>query len=602
MRRVSAPAIVDPLPYPGIAHILEERARTQPDLVLYTILAPGRERDVTAREFRAEVVALARGMAAQGIRPGDRVGLLSRTRYEWTLVDFALWWLGAVPVPVYDTSSPDQIAWILSDSHATAVFVETDELAGRVREAHGITPFPAEQRIRVFDTDDAQISLDAVVRAGAGREDLQTPYDGVSLDDAATLIYTSGTTGPPKGCELTHRNFVACSQNTIPVAGELMHEGARTLLFLPLAHVFARFVEVTSLDAGIALAHTPDVSQLMDDLARFKPTFILAVPRVFEKILVGARFKAQAGSPVKKLIFERAVATAAAWSKASQQGRVSPWLAARHRLYDKLVYSTLREAMGGEVRYAVSGGAALGEHLAHFFNGIGVYVVEGYGLTETTAPISANVPSINRLGTVGHPMPGNEVAIAEDGEILVRGVNVFERYNGLPEKTAEAFRDGWFATGDLGHLDDEGLLTVTGRKKEIIVTASGKNVIPTMLEDPIRATATVGQIMVVGENRPFVAALITLDPETLANVLPTLGLDPGLSIAEASREKAVIEHVQRIVDHANTKVSRAEGIKAFRILDRDLTVEDGYLTPSLKLKRAVVAEDFADVIDGIYAR
>ncbi|RLY91179.1 long-chain fatty acid--CoA ligase [Kocuria tytonicola] len=602
MRRVSAPALVNPLPYPGIAHILAERAREQPDLVLYTVLTAGRERDVTARQFRDEVVGLARGMAEQGVRPGDRVGILSRTRYEWSLVDFALWWLGAVPVPVYDTSSPDQIAWILSDSEATGIFVESEELAQRVREAARITPFPAEQRIRVFDTDTPDVSLESVVAAGAHREDLADPFDGVSLEDTATLIYTSGTTGPPKGCELTHRNFVACSQNTIQVAGELMHEGARTLLFLPLAHVFARFVEVTSLDAGIALAHTPDVSQLMDDLARFKPSFILAVPRVFEKILVGARFKAQAASPVKKLIFERAVATAAAWSKASQNGRVSPWLEARHRLYDRLVYSTLREAMGGEVRYAVSGGAALGEHMAHFFNGIGVYVVEGYGLTETTAPISANVPSINRLGTVGHPMPGNEVAIAEDGEILVRGVNVFERYNGLPEKTAEAFRDGWFATGDLGHLDDEGLLTVTGRKKEIIVTAGGKNVIPNQLEDPIRTSATVGQVMAVGDNRPFVAALVTLDPETLPKILPTLGLDPGLTLAEASREEAVVEHVQRIVDHANAKVSRAESIRAFRILDRDLTVADGYLTPSLKLKRAKVAEDFADVIEDMYTK
>ncbi|WNB89933.1 long-chain fatty acid--CoA ligase [Glutamicibacter protophormiae] len=602
MRRVSAPAIVDPLPYPGTAHILAARAEKSPDAVLYTVLAPERERDVTARQFRDEVAALARGMAARGIGAGDRVGLLSRTRYEWSLADFALWWLGAVPVPVYDTSSPDQIAWILSDSEAVAVFVETDELAERVRAAAEITPFPAVQRICVFDTTADELSLDALVAAGSHRTDLSEPYDGVSLEDTATLIYTSGTTGPPKGCELTHRNFVACSQNTIPVAGPIMAKGARTLLFLPLAHVFARFVEVTSLDAGITLAHTPDVSQLMDDLARFKPTFILAVPRVFEKILVGARFKAQAGSPVKKLIFERAVTTAAAWSKASQNGHVPPWLEFRHRLYDKLVYSTLREAMGGEVRYAVSGGASLGEHLAHFFNGIGVYVVEGYGLTETTAPIAGNFPAINRIGTVGHPIPGNEIAVAEDGEILVRGSNVFARYNGLPEKTAEVFHDGWFATGDLGHLDEEGLLTVTGRKKEIIVTAGGKNVIPTQLEDPIRASATVGQIMVVGDNRPFVAALITLDPDTLPTILRGLGLDPAMNPARAGHEDAVIAHVQKIVDHANARVSRAESIRAFRILEEDLTVEDGYLTPSLKLKRAKVAEDFVDVIEGIYAK
>ena len=602
MRRVSAPAIVDPLPYPGIAHILAERAEQKPDTVLYTVLAEGRERDVTARQFRDEVVALARGIAAKGIRPGERVGLLSRTRYEWTLVDFALWWVGAVPVPVYDTSSPDQIAHIMSDSQAVALFVETDELAERVQRATGITEFAAARRICVFDTASGENSLEAMIAGGADRTDLQTPYDGVTLDDVATLIYTSGTTGAPKGCELTHRNFVSCSQNTIPVAGAVMAGGSRTLMFLPLAHVFARFVEVTSLDAGITLAHTPDVSHLMEDLARFKPTFILAVPRVFEKILVGARFKAQAGSPVKKLIFERAVATAVAWSRATVKGPVPPLLEARHRLYDKLVYATLRQAMGGDVRYAVSGGASLGDYLAHFFNGIGVYVVEGYGLTETTAPIAANFPSLNRLGTVGHPIPGNEVAIAADGEILVRGANVFEGYHGLPDKTAEAFFDGWFATGDLGHLDDEGLLTVTGRKKEIIVTAGGKNVIPNQLEDPIRASATVGQIMVVGDDRPFVAALITLDPETLPKVLPGLGLDPHMSVDRAAREEAVIDHVQKIVDHANAKVSRAEGIKAFRILDRDLTIEDGHLTPSMKLKRAKVAQDFAREIEDIYAR
>lgn len=602
MRRVSVPPIVDPLPHRNVAEILERQADENPSVVLYSVLAPEQEREVTAAEFRDEVVAVARGLAAEGIAAGDRVGILSRTRYEWSLVDFALWWLGAVSVPVYDTSSPEQIAWVLSDSGARAVFAETDELAARVRQAAGTTPFEAAGKIWVFDTASPEASLDSLIRSGQGREDLTVPDASRDLEDTATIIYTSGTTGPPKGCELTHRNFVGCSANTIPVALDVIHPGARTLLFLPLAHVFARFVEVIAVDAGVTLAHTPDVSDLMADLDRFKPTFILAVPRVFEKIYVGARLKASAGSPVKQLIFRRAVATAVAWSRASQAGRVGKWLELRHGLYDKLVYSTLRTAMGGEVRYAVSGGAALGSRLAHFFNGIGVYVVEGYGLTETTAPVAANFPSLNRLGTVGHPIPGHEIAIAHDGEILVRGNNVFARYRGMPEQTENAFVDGWFATGDLGTLDDEGLLTVTGRKKEIIVTASGKNVVPNILEDPIRASATVGQVMVVGENRPFVAALMTLDPDTLPRILPGLGLDPSLSLAQASREPAVIEQVQKIVDRANAKVSRAESIRKFHILDRDLTVEDGYLTPSMKLKRAVVTEDFAREIEELYRK
>lgn len=602
MRRVSVPPAVDPLPHNSVAEILARQASENPDLVLYTILAEGKERDVTARQFREEVIAVGRGLAARGIQPGDRVGILSRTRYEWSLVDFALWWVGAVPVPVYDTSSPDQIAWILSDSQAKAIFVETDELAERVESAAAITPFAASSRICVFDTADQKSSLETFIAEGADRTDFENPHDGISLDDTATLIYTSGTTGPPKGCELTHRNFVGCSANTIPVASEVIYPGARTLLFLPLAHVFARFVEVIAMDAGVTLAHTSDVSGLMEDLGRFHPTFILAVPRVFEKIFVGARLKASAASPVKKLIFARAVSVAVEWSKASQAGKVSPLLEAQHRLYDKLVYSTLRNAMGGAVRYAVSGGAALGSRLGHFFNGIGVYVVEGYGLTETTAPISANFPSINRLGTVGHPIPGHEIAIAHDGEILVRGNNVFRAYHGMPDKTEESFHDGWFATGDLGVLDDEGLLTVTGRKKEIIVTAAGKNVVPNILEDPIRASATVGQIIVLGDNRSFISALITLDPDTLPKVLPTLGLDSSLTPAQAAKEPAVIDHVQKIVDHANAKVSRAESIRKFEILDHDFTIEDGYLTPSMKLKRAKVIEDYSAEIDALYAK
>jgi len=603
MHHVATDAFVDPPAHTRITDFLLTQAGRPENPHLYTVLAAdGSAREVRAAEFLAAVRGVAKGLVAAGVEPGDRVGILSRTRYEWSLADFAIWYAGAVPVPVYDSSSVQQIAWIMGDSDAKAVFVETEALERSVLAAARENPFPAAERIWRLDGTGAD--LDELARAGAGvaDEDLEARRTSRGLEDVATIIYTSGTTGPPKGCELTHGNFVRLCENTALVVADIIHPGARTLLFLPLAHVFARFVEVIALYTGTVLAHTPDVKNLMADLESFRPTFILAVPRVFEKIYQSARLKAEKGGRLKSLIFTRAVTTAVAFSKAEQAGRVLPLLRARHALYDRLVYSKLRAAMGGEVTHAVSGGAALGGRLGHFFNGIGVYVVEGYGLTETTAPVAVNTPEVGKIGTVGLPLPGNEIRIAEDGEVLVRGAHVMRGYHGREDLTAAAFEDGWFRTGDLGSLDEDGALSITGRKKEIIVTAGGKNVVPNVLEDPIRASALVSQVMVVGDDRPFVAALITLDHDVLPARLELMGLDPAMPVAEAARHPKVIEHVQEIVDQANRAVSRAEGIRAFEILDVDWTEASGHLTPSMKIKRAKIAQDFADRIEEIYSR
>lgn len=618
MRATSVPPIHEHLTQQRITDLLQRQATSASDPVLYERLPKtGPGVPVRASEFRRQVMAVAKGLVAAGLEPGQRVGILGRTRYEWTLVDFAIWWAGCVSVPVYDSSSPAQIAWNLLDSQAQAVFVEDWTLeeavgstASQVADGslegldEGSQATHLEAADRMWRMDGTGNSLAQLVEAGRDVSDAQLEQRRltVSLDDTATIIYTSGTTGPPKGCELTHRNFVFLCENVQPYRPEVIHTGAKTVLFLPLAHVFARMVEVIALHAGVTVAHTPDVKNLTADLQRVQPSFILAVPRVFEKIMIGARMRAQEGGTLRSWLFHRAVATGQSWSRAHARGRVSPLLAARHKLYDRLVYAKLRAAMGGNVQWAISGGAALSEPLAHFFHGIGLYAVEGYGLTETTAPIAANTPTINALGTVGRPLPGHEIRLADDDEIQVRGPHVMARYHGRPDLTQEALQDGWFATGDLGAMDDRGLLRITGRKKEMIVTAGGKNVIPEVLEGPIRATAVVSQCMVIGEGRKFVAALITLDPETLPKQLEFMGLDPTMSSQQAAGHPQVISHVQAIVDRANRKVSVAESIRAFQILPSDLTVDSGHLTPSMKLRRPEILRDFSAVVEDLYSR
>lgn len=553
--------------------------------------------DVRATEFLADVSRLAKGLMASGVGAGDRVGIMARTRYEWSLVDFAIWFAGGISVPIYETSSPSQVAWNLGDSGAVAVFVESTKHENAVREAAELENLTAVENVWQLDGN----GLEAVRSAGAGvsDEDLEERRAAASLADVATIIYTSGTTGRPKGCELTHGNFVELSDNAAAAIPEVAYEGAQTIMFLPLAHVFARFISVMCVAAGTTVAHTPDIKHLLPDLQSYQPTFILAVPRVFEKVYNSARLKAEDGGKGK--IFAKAAETAISYSKAEQDGSLGLGLKVRHAVFDKLVYGKLRDAMGGRVKHAVSGGAPLGERLGHFFHGIGLTVLEGYGLTETTAPISVSTPALIKIGTVGVPLPGNAVKIADDGEILTQGVCVMRGYYKRDDLTAEAFVDGWFATGDLGELDEHGFLKITGRKKEIIVTASGKNVIPALLEDGIRSDPLVSQCVVVGDQRAFISALITLDEEALPGWLERHSLPSSITLAQAAGHEQVMAEVQSLVDYANTAVSQAEQIKSFRIVPADFTEESGHLTPSLKIKRAQVLKDYDSLVDDIYS-
>jgi long-chain acyl-CoA synthetase len=572
--------------------------------------------DVTARDFAAEVMALAKGLIAAGIGAGDRVALMSRTRYEWTVLDYAILAAGAVTVPVYETSSAEQVEWILTDSGARALIVETP---GHLRvTAEVLGRLPGLSRVWLIEgagADDPRTAagtppaepLSALATAGAdvAGSELSQRHRARGADDLATIVYTSGTTGRPKGCELTHRNLLADVRNAVhgPLSGVFKVPGASTLLFLPLAHSFARIIQIGCLEAGVVLGHIPSVSGLLGDLAEFRPTFLLAVPRVFEKVYSGAEQRA-AGSAVRGRIFQAAARTAIAWSEAlGPQGGAgpSPLLRAQHRVFDRLVYGKLRAAVGGRVSYAVSGGAPLGERLGHFFRGAGITVLEGWGLTESSAAATVNTPERIKIGTVGQPLPGVSIKIADDGEIWLSGPTVFAGYWHNKEATSETMAGGWLRTGDMGELDGDGYLRVTGRKKELIVTAGGKNVAPAVLEDRIRAHPLVSQAMVVGDGRPYVACLITLDDEALAAWKSRHGHPAGASVADLAGDPGLLTEIQAAVDDANKAVSRAEGIRRFRVLAGDFTERDGYLTPSLKIRRNVVAKDFAHEIDGLYS-
>lgn len=594
------PAVIPADPQSNIADLLVERVKATPSLPLFAVpdTAAGGTgwRDITAAEFQREVIALAKGFAAAGIAPGDKVAFIARTTYEWTLVDFALFFAGAVMVPVYETSSASQISWILSDSGAIAVIAESAEHAARIAEIRSEVPLIRE--VWTMASGD----LDTLRAAGAeiGDDEIERRRSLAVAADIATLIYTSGSTGRPKGCVLTHRNFVELSRNSAKALEEVVQTpGASTLLFITTAHVFARFISILNVHAGVKTGHQPDTKQLLPALGSFKPTFLLAVPRVFEKVYNSAEQKAEAGGKGK--IFRAAAHTAIEHSRLLQEGKKVP-LGSRIKfaLFDKLVYGKLREAMGGRVTYAVSGSAPLGPRLGHFFHSLGVTILEGYGLTETTAPATVNLAKKSKIGTVGPVLPGVGVRLAEDGEIEVRGINVFKEYWRNPEATAAAFNGDWFRTGDIGSFDDEGFLTITGRKKEIIVTAGGKNVAPAVLEDPIRANPIVGQVVVVGDQKPFIAALITLDPEMLPTWLANNGLPGDMSLKDAAANPKVREEVQRAIDIANKSVSRAESIRKFTILDTEWTEASGHLTPKLSIKRNVIMQDFADAVDELY--
>ena len=559
--------------------------------------------DVTATDFAKQVTSVAKGLIASGIEHGDRVALLSKTRYEWTLLDYAIWAAGGSTVPIYETSSSDQVEWILSDSDAKAVIVETpahrkmvQELVDRLDE-----PCLVWQIEPAMSSEGPAAAVDELTEVGAGISDnaVRERATAVSADDQATLIYTSGTMGRPKGCDITHRNLLAVTRSALAEFPGLMQPSNSMLLFIPLAHVLARIVQCCCVYGRITLGHTPDVKNLVVALDEFRPTFVLAVPRVFEKVYNTAKRKAHTDG--KGRIFDIADATATEWSRAQDSGGAGLALRAKHALFDHLVYSKLRAVLGGRCVGAISGGAPLGERLGHFFRGIGVPVLEGYGLTETSAPATVNTEKHFKIGTVGRPLPGVTIRINDDDEVLIKGPGVLRRYWHNEQATEEAIVDGWFHTGDLGELDDGGFLRITGRKKEIIVTAAGKNVSPAALEDRIRAHRLISQCMVVGDKQPFIAALITLDAEALPAWCTDHGKPAGTSAADLAEDESLRAEVQDAVDDANTTVSRAETIRKFHILPVDFTEAGGQLTPSLKLKRAVVAKEFAAEIDSLYS-
>lgn len=590
-------SVVPEDPTANVSDLLADRVASTPERALFAVPDADGWRDVTAAEFERQVIALAKGFVAAGIQPGEKVAFIARTTYDWTLVDFALFYAGAVMVPVYETSSPAQISWILSDSGAIAAIVESAEHGDRLDEVRSDLPLVRE----VWAMHAG--GLDALVAQGAdvADDEIQRRRSLANASDVATLIYTSGSTGRPKGCVLTHRNFVELARNSAKALHEVVETpGSSTLLFITTAHVFARFISLLNVHAGVKTGHQPDTKQLLPALGTFRPTFLLAVPRVFEKVYNSAEQKAEAGGKGK--IFRAAAAVAIEHSQREQEGRSIPLgLKLKFALFNKLVYSKLRDAMGGRVVYAVSGSAPLGPRLGHFFRSLGVVILEGYGLTETTAPATVNLATKSKIGTVGPVLPGVGIRLADDGEIQVRGINVFSEYWRNPEATAEAFDGEWFKTGDVGSFDSDGFLTITGRKKEIIVTAGGKNVAPAALEDPIRANPIVGQVVVVGDQKPFISALITLDPEMLPTWLSNNGLPADMTLADAATNEKVRSEVQGAVDRANQLVSRAESIRKFTILPVEWTEASGHLTPKMSIKRNVIVRDHADAIEDIYA-
>ena len=595
MREVSVPALYECPDQINAADVVFDLAASYPDEAAFAYLdEKGTWRDITHAQFADDVAALARGLIAAGVQPGERVGLMSRTHYEWGVIDYAVQAIRGVLVPVYETSSAAQVEWILSDSGATKLFVEDAEMAARVDDVR-----PALTSL----TDVWVIDDGALATVGALGEDVDPSRidelrAATLADDDATIVYTSGSTGRPKGCRLSHRNLVSNARNAIEYIGDFLRPGASTLLFLPLAHVFARIIQSAAFTARVRVGHQADISALLPSLAQFQPDFLLAVPRVFEKVYNSAEQKAHLDGKGK--IFALAARTAISWSRADAAGKVSPALRIQHAVFDKLVGTKLRAALGGKCTVCISGGAPLGERLGHFFRGVGVEVLEGYGMTETSPVSAVNAESGSKIGTVGRPLPGVTIRVADDGELLIKGPNVFKGYWNMPQETAETIQDGWLYSGDLGAIDDEGFVSITGRKKEIIVTAGGKNVAPAVLEDRLRAHPLVSQCLVVGDQRPFIGALVTLDREMLPGWLQEHGQDPEMAFEDVLTSEIVRDGVQRAVDGANRAVSKAESIRKFTILPTDFTEEGGHLTPSMKLKRRVVFDEFTDQIDELY--
>jgi long-chain acyl-CoA synthetase len=550
---------------------------------------------VTAHELDQEVRATAKGLIASGIKQGDRVAIMARTRYEWTILDFAIWYAGGVVVPIYETSSAEQVEWILSDSGAVAIIVETPT------HKETVTPILPTAVKNLWLMTENVLAILANAGASISDDEVDQRRNSLAPSDLATLIYTSGTTGKPKGVQLTHENFIAECGNVVAGASDLfLKPGGSTLLFLPVAHVFGRMVQIGAIRAGLHMAHCSDpVGRLMPDLASFKPTFVLAVPRIFEKVYNGAEAKADAGG--KGEIFRKAAAVAIAYSQALDTGKISIALRAKHALFDKLVFSKIRHLLGGRVEAAISGGAPLGERLGHFYRGAGVRVLEGYGLTETTAGATLNLTTSHKVGSVGRPIPSTTIKIDDDGEVLIKGPIVMRGYWQNDSANKEVFTDdGFFRSGDLGRIDSEGFLYIVGRKKELIVTSGGKNVAPAVLEDRLRAHPLISQCMVVGDNKPFIAALVTLDQDALKSWIAANKKD-GASVADLVNDPTLNAVIQTAVDEANKAVSRAESIRKFTILPTDFSIAGGQLTAKLSVKRHVVAQQFAKEIEALFA-
>jgi long-chain acyl-CoA synthetase len=594
MNEITIPSIIPPASAGNLTNLIAERAWFEPERVVVSRPLGDGWQAVTAKEYEAEIRSVAKGLIASGISFGDRVAIMAKTRYEWTVLDFAIWFAGAVPVPIYETSSAEQVDWILTDSAAVAIIVETPALVELVKP---IMPATCKNIWNITDN-----ALATLISAGKSISDdeISKRREALKPETLATLIYTSGTTGKPKGVHLTHGNFLSECGNVVNGASDLfLKPGGSTLLFLPVAHVFGRMVQIGAITAGLHLAHCSDITKLPADLGTFKPTFVLAVPRIFEKIFNGAEAKAEAAGKGK--IFHKAVEIAVAYSVAMDGKRVSPLLKLKHGLFDKLVYSKIRAGLGGRVEAAISGGAPLGERLGHFYRGAGIRVLEGYGLTETTAGATLNLTAAHKVGSVGKPIPGTTIKIAEDGEVLIKGPIVMKGYWQNDAANAEVFtNDNYFRSGDLGKLDDEGYLYITGRKKELIVTAGGKNVAPAVLEDRLRANPLISQCMVVGDNKPFIAALVTLDPDSI-KPWAVANKKEGASIADLTKDPTLLAVIQTAVDEANKAVSRAESIRKFTVLPVDFTIPGGQLTAKLSVKRHVVAQQFAREIDELFA-
>ncbi|WP_375488089.1 AMP-dependent synthetase/ligase [uncultured Mycobacterium sp.] len=598
MREFSVPAPFTVGEHDSIVASVYDHEREDPDFVIFQRLIDGAWTDVTCAAAAGQIRSAAMGLIALGVQPGDRVAIFSATRYEWAILDFAILSVGAVTVPIYETSSAEQVRWVLQDSEAVVAFAETDAHATMVSELTG--QLPTLRRVLHIDGSGRK-ALDQLAEEGASVDpaEVTNRVQALRSADPATLIYTSGTTGRPKGCQLTHSNLVYETRGAEEVLPTLLTKGERLLVFLPLAHVLARAITMAAFANKVTVGFTSDIKNLVPMFAVFKPTIVVSVPRVFEKVYNTAA--QNAANDGKRRIFDIAAQTAVDWSQAQDRGGPGLLLRAKHALFDRLVYHKLRAALGGDCRASISGGAPLGARLGHFYRGVGLTVYEGYGLTETSAAITVNQVGALKIGTVGKLLPGNSMRIADDGELLVRGGVVFSSYWHNEQATAEAFTDGWFKTGDLGEVGEDGYLTITGRKKEIIVTAGGKNVAPAVLEDQLRAHPLISQAMVVGDARPFVGALITIDPEAFEGWKQRNSKAADVSVGDLTTDPDLVAEVDAAVKQANLAVSHAESIRKFRILPVDFTEDTGELTPTMKVKRKVVSEKFAPDIEAIYS-